>query len=231
MHASTAVYDQARLDGDAISIDDAAEAAVRYIQEPPEEVNWAGQTKQKCEAVALTLHTQYARKIAPTRTYIKVELSFEKFDITYDDVTITLSGTTDRIYKDSFLTQEGDEIVEYGIGDVTTGAVAVIKGSPKTSEHVVQLGVYSTLATQAMGIPMRAPAEIYGIKSSLSNPEVAVGQVENPAKVLLGDDFHPGWIKTAAMFAKNDIWPGNPRSLLCSEKWCPAYAACRWRGM
>jgi hypothetical protein len=46
---------------------------------------------------------------------------------------------------------------------------------------------------------------------------------------LIGDEEHPGLIEIAARMLKSGVFPPNPKSMLCSKKYCPAHAAhCRY---
>ena len=72
------------------------------------------------------------------------------------------------------------------------------------------------------------------LPTSGNQTKVATETVESPSRILLGG-WHDGkkqagLLDVAAKYAKNDLWPGNPRSQLCSEKYCPVYAKCWWRG-
>jgi hypothetical protein len=48
---------------------------------------------------------------------------------------------------------------------------------------------------------------------------------------LLGDEHQPGLIQIAASMLRTGLFPPNPKSTLCSRKYCPAYAShCKFRG-
>ena len=96
------------------------------------------------------------------------------------------------------------------------GRRAVTKG------HHIQLGIYTLMAEQASGERLDAPAEIIGLQTTKEAP-VATGEVADVKTPLLGTEEHPGLIQIAARMLKDGIFPPNPKSMLCSAKYCPAY--------
>ena len=111
LHASTALYDQSVLDNADITIEEAKAAAVDSIHNPTEEVEWGEDRPTDIEKVALALHDRYCYEIAPKQNYIAVELQTE--NIIIEDLGISLSGTTDRLYQD----EDGN----IGISDLKSG--------------------------------------------------------------------------------------------------------------
>lgn len=73
-------------------------------------------------------------------------------------------------------------------------------------------------------------AEIIGIKTSARNPEVKLGVIRNPEAVLLGDANHGGYLEHLAMMLRTGNLIGNPRSMFCSKRSCPAYPCFYVRG-
>ncbi len=113
VHASTAVYDTAKVSGDYdLTPEEAAGAAVDVIHKPEEEVVWDEDlSPAAAEKIALGLHGLYCDQIAPTVEYAAVEVTCEPLTIT--DLGLTLTGTVDRVYK------ADDESL--GIADIKTG--------------------------------------------------------------------------------------------------------------
>lgn len=222
IHASTAAFDAARLRGSPISADDAAGAAVDSIAHPNEDVLWDEIQPDRATSVAVALHTKYCREIAPKIEYEAVEAKCDGLVIS--DLDITLTGTIDRVYRDQF-----DDL---GVADLKSGKTAVgADGTVKTQGHGLQLATYELLAESATGKRITAPAKIIGLQTGLTDKgqRVGVGQLDSPRDALIGTAESPGALQYASQFIKSGNFFGNPRSVLCSEKYCPAHATCMWR--
>lgn len=218
VHASTGLYDQARLDGNAITADEAAGALVDAIHRPADDVLWDEVTPREAERIGLQLHARYCSQIAPLQNYAAVELTCEALEIA--DLGLTLTGTTDRVY----LAADG----EMGIADLKTGKRSVSKeGVVSTAAHAAQLGAYELLAEHAIGRPLRAPANIIGL--STATGAVGTGQLIDCRDLLIGDDDAPGLLQQASTLIHNGLFYGNPRSSLCSARYCPNHATCHYR--
>lgn len=221
IHASTAVFDQSGIDGSGITIEEAASKAVDVIHKPEEEVVWEDDTPQAAEKIALALHSKYCTQISPKQEYCAVEVECDRLDIT--DLGISLTGTTDRIRK-----IDGG----YSIVDIKSGKTAVsADGTVKTAGHAYQMGVYEILAEKASGIPITAPAQIIGLNTGKTDvaQRVGTGEISGAREVLLGDEHSPGILQMAAKLVHSgDFW-GNPKSMMCHEKYCPNYQTCKFR--
>lgn len=223
IHASTAVYDSAVLKRSGITVDEAAGAAVDVFKRPEEEVAYEEDDDPKeLEGIAIALHGRYCREIAPTQEYAAVEVQCESLEIT--DLGITLTGTTDRI------AQVGDG---YGIRDLKSGKTAVkADGAVDTKGHAYQLGVYELLGQHGSGIPITAPAKVIGLQAgkTAKGQRVAVSNdVIGARDVLVGDGESPGVLEILANMLRAGTFPGNPRSMLCHERYCPIYNRCKFR--
>lgn len=156
IHAGTAAFDQAKLDGSPITPDDAAGELVKTLHDTTEEVDWDEARPLDVERIALALHTRYCAEIAPHQDYVAVELTCERMEIS--DLGIALTGTTDRVRR----VASG----ELGIADLKSGARAVgADGTVATAGHGPQMGVYEILAQHAIGQPITAPAQIVGLQT------------------------------------------------------------------
>lgn len=223
VHAGTAAYDSSLLAKNPVTVDDAAGEVVDAIWKPKEEVLW-DDTLGQCEAetVALDLHRKYCENIAPRQEYVAIEQTCDALEI--QDLRITLTGTTDRVRK----TDDG-----LGIVDLKTGSTAVAAdGKVKTAGHAAQLAVYELLAGFSLGSPITAPAQIVGLQVAKTEKarRVGTGEIANARGALVGDEFSPGILEMVAKMIKAGIFPPNPRSQLCSRKYCPAFSTCRYRG-
>lgn len=222
VHASTAVFDSSRLPGGSpVTADEAAGTLVDTIYKPEEDVDWEDTAPRDMEKIGLALHARYCSDIAPKQQYRGVEVTCEKLEI--PDLGIALSGTTDRVRE----TPAG-----LGIADLKTGGRAVgTDGCAVTQGHGLQLGVYELLAEHAMGMTITAPAQIVGLNSgkTAAAQRVGIGEVENARAALVGDEQHAGMLEHASKIVHSGLFHGNPKSVLCSSKYCPAHATCRFK--
>ncbi len=227
IHAGTEAFDLARMSGSSITADEAADAVINTLYEKydsdGEEIDWGDESPKQLENIALALHTKYCVEIGSKTDYKVVELRCSP--VTFEDAGITLTGAVDRVY----VAESG----ELGIADIKTGANAVsADGTVKTSTHVAQLGVYNTLAELTIQEEITAPALIIGLNTGKTPAaqRAGVGTIPNPKSIMLGDDENIGFIEQAATIVKSGVFYANPKSMLCSEKYCPAYPTCKYRG-
>ncbi len=223
IHAGTEAFDSARLNGAPISTDDAAQALVERLYGIEEEVDWEDVDPRSLESIALSLLTQYCNDIAPQMTYKAVELTCR--DLTLTDLGLTLTGTIDRIYE--------NEHGELGIADLKSGATAVSADyTVKTAGHVAQMGMYTLLAERSLEQEVSAPAVIIGMQTgkTIKAQRVAMGAVTDPKTILVGDEYSEGLLENAAKIIHAGAFYGNPKSMLCSAKFCPAYPTCKYKG-
>lgn len=224
LHRSTALYDQSALDGQGLTISETAGAAVDAIHRPHEDVEWddTEEGPKEAEAVAVALHKLYCTQIAPTQEYAAVEVLCERLEIV--DIGLALTGTTDRVRR----------VVDgFGISDLKSGKTAVkADGTVATKGHAYQLGVYELLAERASGIEISAPAQVIGLqvaKTDRGQRVATSGPVEGARDVLVGDEDSPGVLEVVAKMIHAGSFPGNPRSMLCGERYCPIYNRCKFR--
>ncbi|HZR35145.1 MAG TPA: PD-(D/E)XK nuclease family protein [Nevskia sp.] len=219
IHAGAAAFDQARMIGKPIKPDDAAGVSLDKLNNPEEEVLWDEDlTKRDAQQYAVGLTAKYCGEVAPKREYRAVELLCEALDIATEHGVVRVTGTTDRVRS----LPDGRE----GISDLKSGAHAVgTDGRAVTKGHHLQLGIYQLMAEQATGITMTAPAEVIGLQTS-SKGRVGTGEVGDVKTPLLGTPDQPGLIQHAAAMLKSGLFPPNAKSMLCSEKYCPAYSRC-----
>lgn len=221
VHASTAVFDQSGIDGAGVTIDEAAAAAVDTLHKPDEEVVWEDDSPHDAEKIALSLHVKYCQIIAPKQTYRAVEVQCERLEIT--DLGIALTGTTDRIRE----TEDG-----LAICDLKTGKAAVgSDGNVKTAGHAYQMGVYELLAEQASGVPITGAAQIIGMNTAktAASQRIGTGEIFGARDVLLGNGETPGILEHAARIIHAGNFWGNPKSMMCHERYCAAYPTCKFR--
>lgn len=222
VHASTAAYDISNRDDEGLSIDDTAGIAVDLITQPQEDVNWEGMNQGKAIETALQCHVSYCTEIAPTQLYREIEHTLRPLKIDMGDgLTITLTGTLDRIRVDHLGNQ--------GVGDVKTGGRAVrADGTVVVGKHLPQLGEYELLAEQEFG-PMTMPPVIIGLHTG-GTGRAGIGEIHNAREALVGNDTEPGLLRHAANFFRSGLFPPNPGSMLCTEKYCPYFKNCIYHG-
>lgn len=223
IHASTAVFDQSKLDNTGITIKESAAAAVDAIHKPDEDVHLEEDESAKdIEAIAVALHSRYCLEIAPKQEYLAVEVKCERLEIT--DLGLALTGTTDRIR----VTEEGN-----GIADLKSGKSAVkADGTVETKGARYQIGVYELLAEKASGVPITAPGRVIGLQTGKTEKGQRVAlsaPMEGARDVLVGDGESPGILEMVSRMINAGAFPGNPRSMLCHPKYCPIYATCKYR--
>lgn len=222
IHHGTAVFDQSRLPGGSgLTVDDAAGAFVDKLRDPENEYDPARDdlSVSDAERVGLDLVAQYCRHVSPRYEFTAVEMETKPLDIDCGSgVTVRLTGTLDR--SRVWSTSKGE-----GIADLKSGSTAVQKGAAVTKGHGAQVGTYELLYEHSTGRRCTEPAEIIGLKTK-GKPEIALGEIKNGRRIMVGDESTPGLIEFAAdMFRSGRFYP-NPRSLICSEKFCARWNTC-----
>lgn len=221
IHAGTALFDQEILDGQTPSVLAATEAAVNALRNPEEETVW-DLKRDECESIVVGLTNKYCREESPKHNFVAVEAKCESLILA--DVGIELTGSVDRV--------EAKEN-EFGIVDLKSGVQAVSReGEAKTQAHGAQLGTYEILGEYSTGMAMQLPAQIIGMQTSKTrdSQRIAVSEVPDAKSILLGDENRPGLIFNAALMIHGIIPAfGNPRSMLCTEKYCPNFKTCFYR--
>jgi hypothetical protein len=224
IHAGTAVFDVDRVNGVTPSIEAACDAAAESIRRPGREIDWGDDKPGDATDIAVSLTSRYAINEAPKHEYVAVEASVEALHLV--DLAIVLTGTTDRVYRTP-------DTGELGIADIKSGKTIVrADGTVETKGHAAQLGVYELVGQAAIGAPLSAPAKVIGLQTN-KTPEkqrIASADIIGAREPLLGDDQHSGLLATAARIVHGDIdaW-GNPKSMMCSPKYCPRFNTCFYR--
>ncbi len=236
LHRSTAVYDTSVLTGQGLKIGEAAAAAVDAIQHPDEEVVYSeDDSPHQLEDIALALHHRYCTEIAPKQNYVAVEVKCDRLEFT--DIGLALTGTTDRVRKtlsaDSLLDPDPDQFSGFGISDLKSGKTAVrADGHVETKGHRYQIGVYELLAEHGSGLKITQGGEIIGLQVAKTERGQRVARSEpirGARDVLIGTSDSPGVLEIVARQIHEGLFPGNPRSMLCGEKYCPIFNTCKFR--
>lgn len=231
VHRSTGAYDQAKLAGEDVSIDEAAGEAVDSIMHPEEEVDWLGSgvSQKSATDIAVICHTKYCSIIAPTRKYAAVETTLKPLAVkTRNGVVLEFTGTLDRVREEQLEVGSGSPTIAkvYGVDDIKTGARAVdSNGKVKISRHGPQVGLYSILGEHTHNIPMMSDPGIIGLQTS-SQARVGYATIPNARKALIGTQDYPGLIDHVSVYFQTGLFPPNPGSILCSEKYCSGWDVC-----
>lgn len=227
IHAGTAHFDTARLNGEVPDVLAAVEITVDALNDPDEEIQWDSISQRRdMEAKAVKLVTKYCLEVSPTREFVAVELHCPPLYVQTKSGVIKLTGSTDRIRR----TPSG----ELGIVDLKSGKLAVKVDEElvaSTKNHHLQLGVYTLLAESAANTVFEAPAEIIGLSTG-KEANIAISEVTDVKTALLGDEDagFEGMLDMAGKMMKLSFFPPNPRSILCSKKYCAGYSSCQYKG-
>lgn len=221
IHASTAAFDQGRIDGTGLTPDDTAGVLVDKLHHPNDDYVTRDEdlTVAEAEKIGLTLHSRYCTEMSPRYTFRAVEMATKPLHIDCGNgVVICLTGTMDR---------SRIKVVSSGIGiaDLKSGARAVQKGAANTKGHAAQVGTYELLFEHTTGEAVTEPAEIIGLKTA-GKPEVATGEIRNAKLQMTGTPEQKGLIEFAAVMFKTGLFPPNPNSVLCSQKYCARWLLC-----
>ncbi len=222
IHAGTAKYDTNRLLGFEANVSEATDLFVDTLKDSDVDWKYSDITYAHAERMGISLTTKYCQQISPMFNYVGVEMETKPFDISVDGTIIRLTGTMDRARA-----IQGQGI---GIADVKSGRMAVDKetGHARTKGHAPQLGIYELLYEHTTGLKVTEPAIIIGLQTS-SNGAIGTGIIKNAREQLLGDGENKGLLEYAAMYIKAGLFPPNPKSALCSEKYCPRHAVCKFK--
>lgn len=224
IHAGTAAFDTARLTGDEIKPDDAVGVMIDKLHSPDNDFDQSKDDLSIREAsnIGVKLTAKYCTEVSPNYNFSAVEMETKPLDVDCGSGTvIRLTGTMDR----ARIRKDGESV---SIADIKTGGTAVQKGVANTRGHGAQVGTYELLFEHSTGQPITADAEIIGM-STTSTAQIATGTIKNAKQIITGTEDEPGLLEFAAdMFRQGRFLP-NPRSLLCSSKFCPRWQTCHYR--
>lgn len=220
LHASTAVFDRGLITGEGIKPGEAADVLVQKLHTPDYEVDVTQDdlTIKEAEMIGLSLHTKYCTTLAPHMGYESVEAEFAPLDIECGGgVIVTLTGTMDR----ARVAKGGGK---RRIVDLKSGARAISNGAVVTKGHAAQCGTYQILDDHTTG-QRTDGSQIVGMQTS-SRPSVGMSDTFDARRVMVGEPGTKGLIEYAAEMFRTGLFPPNPRSLLCSPKYCARWDCC-----
>lgn len=222
IHAGTACFDIPR----SLGIESDTEAAVEgYLEafEDDERVTWTDIAKSKARSIGLNLVIRYCEDISPVFKWVQVETMCEPVEIEMPNgIIFEMTGTLDRVYEKDGL---------HGIADIKSGyAVIAADGSVEVGKHGSQVATYDMLemmASQTTGLRMELPAVVIAL--STATGQVTWQEIQNPRTLLFGDGESMGYLTAASHIIAHQLYIGNPRSMLCSSKYCGLYDNCFYR--
>lgn len=222
LHKSTATYDSSRLPGGArLSIDDAAAVFVDTLLSPDRDVDYSKDELTVTDAmrIGLNLHSEYCGLVSPAFEFLSVEATLQPFDIDCGGgVIVRLTGTMDRARVAA--TPAGPIVpdIKSGARQISERGAVIIKG------RSAQLGTYQLMLENETREPT-AGAQVIALHTG-SKPRVGVSPVFDAKRVMLGTADTPGLIEHAASMLRTGLFPPNPQSMLCSEKYCARWDKC-----
>lgn len=234
LHAGSAAFDKARVEGKPIRIDDAASVTVDEIAERirSEPVKWTNDepNRKEVEAIALRLTLNYCADISPRYEFEAVELTTTPLDIRCNNGQIVrLTGTLDRarvVVAEGLTGTSVGWPVKRRINDLKSGkAVVRADGFVPTKKFRPQVGTYELLYEHTTGFAINDDSEVMAMNTG-GTFQTGYGTVKGAKAMLLGTPDAPGMIDMAATMFETGLFPPNPQSQLCGEKYCPHYANC-----
>jgi hypothetical protein len=223
LHASTAAFDSGRLPGGSrMSVNDAAGAFVDALHKPDRDVDYSKDdlTVSDAEKIGLQLHTMYCLDLSPRFTFKSVEQKLDPLDIDCGSgIVIRLTGTMDR----ARVAATDDGIV---IPDLKSGSRVIEKGEAKVKGRSAQVGTYQLMYEHTEQVETLG-GQVLALQTS-SKPQVMASKVFDAKRVMVGADGQRGLIEFAAEMFRTGLFPPNPQSMLCAEKYCARWSTCNF---
>lgn len=222
VHASTAVFDRARLTGQAVSIDDAAGVLVDTLNNPDREVDYSRDDigPRDAEKIGLKLHTRYCAEVSPRFSFASVEQTLKPLDIDCGGgLVVRLTGSMDRA---RVATSEAGEVIP----DIKTGARVIENGAAAIKGRSAQIGTYQLMREAETQRPT-AGGQIIALQTTEA-ARVAASPVFDAKRVMVGSEGKPGLIEIAAVMFRTGLFPPNPQSPLCSSRYCARWDTCHF---
>jgi hypothetical protein len=150
--------------------------------------------------------------------YIDVETQLDPLAIDCGNgLTVRLTGTMDRA---RVAEAEGGIVIP----DVKTGARIISDGKAVTRGHAAQTGTYQLMYEHTKKV-RTVGAQIIALSTG-AQTQTDVSPIFDARRVMVGEDGQPGLIEHAAAMFRTGLFPPNPSSVLCSEKYCARWRTC-----
>ncbi|OWQ92002.1 hypothetical protein CDN99_06490 [Roseateles aquatilis] len=223
VHASTAAFDRGRLVGaEPVSAMDAADVLVKELREPERDVdmNQDDLTVRDAERIGLALHAIYCSEISPRFNFTSVEQTLNPLQIDCGGGQIVeLTGSMDR-------SRVANQLEGVVIPDVKTGTRVIVDGVAQTKGRSAQLGTYQLMYEHTERVPT-VGAQILALATK-GKPAGAISGIFDAKRVMVGTADQPGLIEIAAGMFRSGLFPPNPQSVLCSERYCARWSRCHF---
>ncbi len=222
IHAGSAAFDQAKIDGIPISASDAADVMMDVFLNPYEDVNLRDDKLSLKEAHRIALHllARYCTDISPQFNFIGVETKLAPYEIDCGDgLIIRLTGSMDRARAVEAL---GGDIV----ADIKSGSRLMIDGEVSVKGRAAQTGIYQILKENTDG-RHTVGSQIIALQTS-SQPQTGISRIFDAKVLVLGDADTPGLLEIAAKMFKAGLFPPNPSSVLCDKRYCARWSTCKY---
>lgn len=128
------------------------------------------------------------------------------------------------IHGDVMLTGHVDRVLNGQVHDLKTGERRVSReGVVQVGADHLQMGVYAVMARAQLGDDSISPHVTItgGSTAHYTWGEITIA---NAVHMLLGDSNNEGIIEIAAKMLKHGAFPPNPKSPMCSAKYCAAHS-------
>jgi len=231
IHAGTAAFDGARMKGNPIKPADATDVVMAKLKDPGVDMRpeLEDLTSKEAEVIALTLLSRYCTEISPRYKFLAVEMNVGQLDIAVGNVTVRLTGNLDR----TRLVEESGSTLPR-VADLKSGGKAASKDratgriKAEIKGHGLQIGVYQIVHEQVLKQEVDTVGEVIGLCTG-STAHIGVTEIKSPKLQILGrGDGTPSLLEHAANMLKTGLFPPNPRSNLCSPKYCPRWSTCSY---
>jgi hypothetical protein len=156
--------------------------------------------------------------------------------IDLEGITLELVGTLDRmravgVAREVWDPEAGDlvTLLDEQLIDLKSGRRVVKLNKlgdrvASTAVHKPQLGTYEILYSMRTGRKLTRPPAILG--ASTEGLGFALTEAPGARQMMIGTEDEPGLMSIGARMFKNGIFPPNPRSPMCSERYCARWQTC-----
>lgn len=220
VHAGTAAYDAAAMHGTPISVAQAIDVFSTTLRKPDREVDYSKDslTEREAEVIGIKLMQLYCRDVAPLFKFVGVEVTLKPLLIDCGGgIVIRLTGSMDR----ARVAAMDRGIV---IPDLKSGAGVIEDGKAVIKGRAPQVGTYQLMYEHTTGQPT-VGGQVLALSTS-GQPAVAVSRVWDAKRSMVGTDDMPGLLEHAAAMFRSGLFPPNPQSQLCGERYCARWASC-----
>ena len=196
---------------------EAAESAVRVFQNPDEECAPITYSEQRMAERAASACVQSYVSTFGARKFSHIEVEVSECVVETEHGSYMITGHVDRI-------ENGQT------KDIKTGVSRVVNGKVKVNADHLQMGIYAIMAKAETGANISNDVTIIG--ASTRTYEWAEHTIYDAVQIMIGESDDDGMLNFAGKMLKHGLFPPNPKSMLCSEKYCAAFAAkrCKYHG-